>query len=295
MNDELAAWVERDANAISDALATKLAARPRTVFRQIGAEACLELARALTDALRQDLEGQQTSAVRRALTELTRTLAPRGLGFSALRQLLNALRAVALESTSRARLSAESRQAVEAWLYQAVISASMQLFAYHQAQMQEQAAQLEVSQLESQLDELKTALDEKTELLEVIRAVSTPIVPIHDGILVVPLIGVLDEERATLLTERVLRTIVTTSSQVVLLDLSGVPVFDERAAELLVRTGRAVRLLGAELIIVGLSSAIARTIVELDLDLAGITTLSTLQAGLSLALARRQLGIRPLA
>lgn len=294
MSDELSMWLERSAPAIADALATKLYARPHTVFRMIGEPACQALARELSRAMRADVPSGQTSALRDALTEMMRALAPKGLGFSALRQLLQALRAVTIDATATAEFGNASHRAVESWLYQGVMLASMQLYAYHEAQMQEQAARLEVNQLESQLDDLKVALDEKTRLLDVIRAVSTPIVPIHDGVLVVPLIGVLDHERATLLTERVLKAIVATTAQVILLDLSGVPVFDAQAAEMLVRTGRAVRLLGAELILVGLSSAIARTIVELDVDLAGITTLSTLQAGLGLALSRRELRIGPI-
>jgi anti-anti-sigma factor len=159
---------------------------------------------------------------------------------------------------------------------------------------QKEAARLEAQHLESQLDELRAAFAEKTALLEQLHQTSTPIAPVVEGILVVPLVGTVDAARTELLTERLLQAVTQARAQVVILDISGVPGFDAVAAALIVRLGQAVRLLGAELIVVGMAPATARTIVELGVELAGLRALGSLQDGLALALRLRRLTIAPL-
>lgn len=170
----------------------------------------------------------------------------------------------------------------------------MHFMSQREESLQERAAQLEVRQMESQLSELKAAFEEKTQLLELIRQASTPIAPVVDGILVVPLVGVFDAFRAEILTEKLLQSVTSARARVVILDITGVPVFDAEAAQLVIRLAQAVRLLGSEMILVGVSSEIARTIVELGVDLKGLKTLGTLQTGLAQALAVRRLKIVPL-
>lgn len=101
--------------------------------------------------------------------------------------------------------------------------------------------------------------------------------------------------RAQALTEAVLTSVTTSRAHVVILDISGVPIFDIEAAERIIRTAGAVRLLGATLILVGLSPTVASTIVELGVDLTGLITLGSLQAGLARALQLRKLQIVPIA
>jgi anti-anti-sigma factor len=127
-----------------------------------------------------------------------------------------------------------------------------------------------------------------------VRQTSTPIAPVVAGILVVPLIGVFDAFRAELLTERLLQAVGQARARVVILDISGVPVFDAEAAGLTLRLAGAVRLLGTELILVGVSPATAATIVDLDLDLRSVRALASLQDGLALALRLQRLRIAPL-
>jgi rsbT co-antagonist protein RsbR len=113
------------------------------------------------------------------------------------------------------------------------------------------------------------------------------------GIHVVPLVGMFDAFRAELLTEKLLHEVARVHARAVILDISGVPVFDTEAAQLIIRLARAVRLLGTEVIVVGMSSENARTIVELGVDLSGLATLGTLQDGVAHALLRQRLEIAP--
>ncbi|MCA9701334.1 MAG: STAS domain-containing protein, partial [Myxococcales bacterium] len=139
---------------------------------------------------------------------------------------------------------------------------------------------------ETQLADLRVAFEEKTQLLEVIRQASTPIATVSDGILVVPMVGTFDSFRAELLTEKLLTEVSRTQAHSVLLDISGAPLFETQAAQLVIRMARTVRLLGARLILVGMSPDSARTIVDLGVDLGDLETFGTLQAGLERASQR---------
>jgi anti-anti-sigma regulatory factor len=227
---------------------------------------------------------------------VTRDLVPSGLGYADLRLLAVSMRQTLVPLLNALPdLELEARTRAEEWLFQLGLLGAMRYVAQRERVFQEQAAQLEVRQLEDQLLELKAAFEEKTRLLDLVRQASTPIAPVHDGILVVPLVGVFDAFRAQLLTETLLAGVVKARAQVVILDISGVPVFDAEAADHIVRTARAVRLLGTRLILVGLSPIIASTIIELGVDLSGLTTLSTLQDGLARALTLLKLEIVPMA
>jgi anti-anti-sigma factor len=145
--------------------------------------------------------------------------------------------------------------------------------------------------LEGQLAELAAALDEKTQLLELIRQASTPIVPVVRGIVVVPLVGTLDAFRAELVTERLLHEVVRLKARTAILDVSGVPLFDTHAAQLILRLARSVRLLGTRVLLVGMSPETARTIVGLGVDLGAVESHATLQDGLARALSLQGLAI----
>jgi anti-anti-sigma regulatory factor len=289
MND--LSWLERAEAGLVDELARRIGGRAGSVFRALGDDVARDVAARLLAALRRDLGGADQAALREQTGQLVQELTPRGLGYADLRQLTLALRQLVLAAAAAADLEVRAR--VDEWLFQLALLAAQRYVAHRERGFQEQAAQLEVRQLEGQLAELKAALEEKTRLLELVRQASTPIAPVHDGILVVPLVGVFDGFRAEVLTEKLLTGVVESRAQVVILDVSGVPVFDAESAALVVRTAQAVRLLGTEPILVGLSPTIAHTLVELDVDLAGLTTLGTLQAGLARALALRKLRIVP--
>ncbi|MEA2642457.1 MAG: rsbT co-antagonist protein RsbR, partial [Chloroflexota bacterium] len=95
-----------------------------------------------------------------------------------------------------------------------------------------------------------------------------------------------DTARAQEMTERLLDEIVRTDSEIVILDITGVPLVDTAVAKHLLETVAAARLLGAEVLIVGLSTHTALTLVHLGVELGGVTTRTTLAKGLELAFAR---------
>lgn len=119
-----------------------------------------------------------------------------------------------------------------------------------------------------------------------INELQTPVIQVWDGVLALPVIGSVDTARAQDMTEALLEKIVETGSEIVILDITGVPVVDTAVARHLLETVSAARLLGAEVLIVGLSSRTAMTLVHLGVDLGGVITRTTLAKGLQLAFAR---------
>ncbi len=123
-----------------------------------------------------------------------------------------------------------------------------------------------------------------------IRELSTPVLPVRERLLILPIIGVLDTERARQLTEQLLLGIRTHRARVVVIDITGAPEVDESVANHLVRTVDASRLMGASVIITGLSPEIAQTLVTIGVDLSKMNTIGDLQGGLEEA--ERLLGFR---
>jgi rsbT co-antagonist protein RsbR len=113
-----------------------------------------------------------------------------------------------------------------------------------------------------------------------IRELSTPVLPVRERLLIMPIIGVLDSERAGQLTEQLLTGIRTHRAKVVVIDVTGAPEVDESVANHLVRTVDASRLMGASVIITGLSPEIAQTLVTIGVDLSKMNTIGDLQGGL---------------
>jgi rsbT co-antagonist protein RsbR len=119
---------------------------------------------------------------------------------------------------------------------------------------------------------------------EILEMATVPIVQVWEGVVLAPLIGTLDSQRTQQLMERLLHRITETSSPVAVLDITGVPTIDTQTAQHLIETIAAVRLLGAEVILTGVRPTIAQTLVHLGIDLANVTTRSSLAAGLRMAL-----------
>ena len=115
---------------------------------------------------------------------------------------------------------------------------------------------------------------------DAIRELSTPVLPVRERLLVLPIIGVLDAERAQQLTEQLLTGIRTHRAKVVVMDITGAPDIDETVANHLVQTVDASRLMGASVIITGLSPKIAQTLVTIGVDLSKMNTIGDLQGGL---------------
>lgn len=115
---------------------------------------------------------------------------------------------------------------------------------------------------------------------EAIRELSTPVLQVRERLLILPIIGVLDSLRARQLTEQLLAAIRTNRARVVVIDITGVPAIDLTVANHLVQTVRACGLMGADVIVTGLSSEIAQTLVTLGVELGSIRTTGDLQGGI---------------
>ncbi len=113
-----------------------------------------------------------------------------------------------------------------------------------------------------------------------IRELSTPVLPVRERLLILPIIGVLDRERARQVTVQLLGGIRKHRAKVVVVDITGVPDVDESVANHLVRTVDASRLMGASVIITGLSPEIAQTLVTIGVDLSKMNTIGDLQGGI---------------
>jgi len=130
---------------------------------------------------------------------------------------------------------------------------------------------------------------QQQEMLEL----STPVVQLWQGILALPLIGTLDSERTQVVMESLLNMIVDTGASIAIIDITGVPTVDTLVAQHLLKTVSAARLMGADCIISGIRPQIAQTIVHLGVDLADVTTKSTLADAFAIALRRRRLTVVP--
>jgi rsbT co-antagonist protein RsbR len=115
---------------------------------------------------------------------------------------------------------------------------------------------------------------------EAIRELSTPVLQVRDRLLILPIIGVIDPQRARQLTEQLLRGIRSNRARVVVVDITGVPSVDATVANHLVQTVDACRLMGANVIVTGLSSEIAQTLVTIGVDLGKINAVGDLQGGI---------------
>ena len=115
---------------------------------------------------------------------------------------------------------------------------------------------------------------------EAIRELSTPVLQVRDRLLILPIIGVIDPQRARQLTEQLLRGIRANRAKVVVVDITGVPSVDATVANHLVQTVDASRLMGANVIVTGLSSEIAQTLVTIGVDLGKINAVGDLQGGI---------------
>src|SRR3989442_3784836 len=125
---------------------------------------------------------------------------------------------------------------------------------------------------------------------EAIRELSTPVLQVRERLLILPIIGVIDPHRARQLTEQLLRGIRTNRAKVVVIDITGVAAMDSNIANHIVQTVEASRLLGATVIVTGLSPEIAQTLVNIGVDLGKMTTVGDLQGGIEEA--ERLLGYR---
>ena len=135
--------------------------------------------------------------------------------------------------------------------------------------------------------DLQRNLETHAQLLETIRQLSTPVVPLMEGIIFLPLVGHIDSNRAHQIVEELLLGVQEHRARIVILDITGVPVVDTMVAQALVQAAQAVHLLGAEGVLVGIMPEVAQTMVSLGIDLAALVTRADLQSGLEYAITQR--------
>lgn len=119
-----------------------------------------------------------------------------------------------------------------------------------------------------------------------LRELSTPLIPIAEGVVAMPLIGSIDSSRAQAVVETLLTGTAELRAHTTIIDITGVPVVDTQVANALLRAAQAVKLLGAKVILTGIRPEVAQTLVGLGVDLGGIITRGTLQSGIAEALER---------
>ncbi|PAD20204.1 STAS domain-containing protein [Terribacillus saccharophilus] len=117
-----------------------------------------------------------------------------------------------------------------------------------------------------------------------LQELSAPLIPVMDNITVMPLIGTIDTERAKFIMENLLDGVIKHHAEVVLIDITGVPVVDTMVAHHIIQAAEAVRLIGSTCILVGIRPEIAQTIVNLGIDLSKFPTKSSLRKGFTTAL-----------
>ena len=125
---------------------------------------------------------------------------------------------------------------------------------------------------------------------EMLRQLSTPIIPVSEDVLVMPIIGTLDKERTQQILEQLLTSIVEKRARMTIIDMTGVPIVDNQSVGALVRIGQAVRLLGAELVLTGIRPEVARSLVALQADISSVVTQRDLQSGIAFATHARTPG-----
>ncbi|MCU0493124.1 MAG: PAS domain S-box protein [Chloroflexaceae bacterium] len=148
--------------------------------------------------------------------------------------------------------------------------------------------------LQKQAEEERNALQEQVIAAQeaTLRELGTPIIPLANGIIAMPLIGGIDSNRAQQVIESLLEGVNTHRATVAILDITGVPVVDTQVASALLRAAQAVKLLGAQVVLTGIRPEVAQTMVGLGLDMGDIATRATLQDGISFATQRKREGTK---
>jgi rsbT co-antagonist protein RsbR len=118
-----------------------------------------------------------------------------------------------------------------------------------------------------------------------IRELSTPVIKVYDRILLLPIVGTVDTQRANQIMETVLVQVVEQQAKVIIIDIAGVPVVDTKVADHILQTTAAVQLLGAQTVLTGISASVARTVVQLGVEITKVDTRAKLSEGIEVALS----------
>jgi rsbT co-antagonist protein RsbR len=175
------------------------------------------------------------------------------------------------------------------------VAALEQLLEVHEQTALEQADRLEQAlrlreraeeELKRERNSLQEIVAQQQRLIDTIKQLSAPLLPVREGILVMPLIGHIDSARSEQVMEELLNGVQKYQTDVVIIDITGVPIVDTAIANHLMQAAQAVSLLGAQCVLVGIGAEVAQTLVQLGVDLSRLVTRGDLQAGIAYATAR---------
>jgi anti-anti-sigma regulatory factor len=161
-----------------------------------------------------------------------------------------------------------------------------------QQRIDRQAEDLKVAlaSAEAYSDDLNQALEDLRICHRVIRELSSPLVPVLQGVIVMSLIGSIDSQRAIVMTAEMLEGIERYDARILILDITGVPVVDTQVARILLESARAAKLMGCQTVLTGIRPEIAQTMVELGIEVTDLVSRSELQGGIEYAL--EEMGLR---
>ncbi|WP_433935842.1 PAS domain-containing protein [Sorangium cellulosum] len=152
---------------------------------------------------------------------------------------------------------------------------------------------LDVTEPKRAETELRTRLELIQRQQRLIQQLSTPIIQVWDGVLTIPLVGVVDCERASVLMDDLLGEVSRSGSRYAIIDLTGVDTVDTQTAAYLINLVRAIRLLGAEAVITGIRATVAQTVVSLGVDLSEVPVHTNLRSGLQHCIQKMTREARP--
>ncbi|NTV62408.1 MAG: STAS domain-containing protein, partial [Oscillochloris sp.] len=133
-------------------------------------------------------------------------------------------------------------------------------------------SELQAQELARKAHELEAQNTQQRQLLDLVTTLETPVVSLAEGVLLAPIVGHLDSRRAGDLTRRLLSDVSAQHARMVILDIGGVPTVDTAVAQSLLRAIQAVRLLGCEVTVTGISASVAATMTQLGINMAGVRT-----------------------
>lgn len=154
-----------------------------------------------------------------------------------------------------------------------------QAFNYMVGQLREQRGALEARNVE-----LERSLQHQQQLFETVQQLSAPLLPLNDGIVVLPIVGHVDTQRADAITHRLLHGVAQRRARIAILDVTGIAALDTHVLRLLLQTAAATRLLGADVLLAGITSAMAQVIVGQNVDLGGLQTYRDLESAVEAAM-----------
>lgn len=156
------------------------------------------------------------------------------------------------------------------------------------AQERQRVLQTLADEKDTLVQELRDREEAQRRLVEMVRELGSPVIPLARRVIAMPLIGTVDSERAQGIMSALLQGVQSNRARMALIDITGVPVVDTAVAGALLKAAHGIRLLGAEPVLTGIRPDVAQTIVGLGVDLSGITTRATLEEGLAYALVEKR-------